>query len=123
MAIIENISISSTGVSLSKYNMANFFKIGYDTVKQKYFYNINKSVYFHDLNNIYINNFITYTVQNKDTWPLISYKMYGTIELWWLICKVNSITNPLTAPVSGTSLIILTSDIVNSILSAISNQS
>jgi len=26
---------------------------------------------------------------------LISYKNYGTVEFWWVICLVNSISNPL----------------------------
>lgn len=27
---------------------------------------------------------------------LISYKLYGTVDLWWVICQFNGVVNPLT---------------------------
>ncbi len=32
---------------------------------------------------------------------LISYKVYGTTEFWWVICLVNNINNPLVDIVPG----------------------
>jgi hypothetical protein len=39
-----------------------------------------------------------YRVQGDDIMrpDLISYKVYGTVNYWWLLCFVNEIQNPLT---------------------------
>ena len=35
-----------------------------------------------------------YEVKAGDTWTLISHNLFGTIRLWWLLCKFNNITDP-----------------------------
>ena len=35
---------------------------------------------------------------------LISYRIYGTIDYWWLICMINGIQNPLKDMVVGALL-------------------
>lgn len=37
---------------------------------------------------------------------IISYKVYGVVEFWWVICLVNSISSPLTDLVEGLVLTI-----------------
>jgi Base plate wedge protein 53 len=39
-----------------------------------------------------------YEVKQGDTWPMISYKLYGTTRLWWVIAQVNSVIDPFTDP-------------------------
>jgi hypothetical protein len=38
---------------------------------------------------------------------MISFRAYRTIELWWLLCLINKIYNPLLFPASGTTLKVL----------------
>ena len=96
-------------------NLFNIFTT--DDGSETYYYNILKTANFPaDLDeSIYFN----YTVKPQDSYPLISYKIYGDVQLWWLICAVNNISNPLPMPKSGTILKIITTDIVKTILSDI----
>lgn len=43
-----------------------------------------------DINPLY---YSTYTPVKNESFQTISYKMYGTISLWWLICIVNNLYN------------------------------
>jgi nucleoid-associated protein YgaU len=57
-----------------------------------------------------------YRVTAVDTMrpDLISYKAYGTVRFWWVICLVNQIDSPLTDIQPGTVLTIPSKlDIVN----------
>ena len=109
---------------LSALSFANIFSVNDEpklgaTYKT---YNINRTVNFLDLDNSStLNNalFIPYKVLANDNWTIISFKFYQTIELWWLIAKVNNIANPTEDPIVGTTIKILTSDVVNQILSVI----
>ncbi len=40
--------------------------------------------------------------------PLIAFKEYGTVELWWCLAQVNNIVDPLSEVVVGTELTIPT---------------
>lgn len=85
---------------LNKYNLANLFNIYTDeNYEDIYFYNICRTINFEGLaenpEDDYVNNiFDYYNVTEDDTWPLISFKQYQTIELWWLVCKANGVINP-----------------------------
>lgn len=37
---------------------------------------------------------------------IVSFRSYGVVEFWWVICLVNGITNPLTELVEGIVLTI-----------------
>lgn len=84
-------------------------------------YNINKTLIFKGIDRIPISSFKYYTVMANDTWNLISYKQYGTIELWWLICKLNNIKNAFIMPQPGWVLRILDTEDVNKILRSMRN--
>lgn len=47
-----------------------------------------------------------YRVTSEDVMrpDLISYKAYGTVSFWWVVCLVNGIENPLADLVVGASL-------------------
>ena len=86
----------------SKYDFGQLFNV-YNHDNTHNSFSINKTL---NLSNIPIANnddampspFFKYRVQQYDTWTNISYKMYGNIELWWLICKLNNVTNPVEMP-------------------------
>ena len=87
-------------------------------------YSINKTLNILDLNEDARNDaknsyFEKYEVVNGDTWPLISYKVYNNINLWWLIANCNNIINPTIDPTPGTVIRILKEEYVSSILESI----
>ena len=85
-------------------DMANLFNI-HSTVDDDGstvdYFNINRTVYFNGIDNAAPSFFTPYTATANDTWTLISYKFYGTIEYWWLICKFNGVNDPTGFPVVG----------------------
>jgi hypothetical protein len=67
-----------------------------------YFYNLLQTIEFpKDLPEAY---FDFYNIKYGDTWPLISFKVYETPNLWWLILLANDIVNPLLPLEPGTIL-------------------
>ena len=90
---------------LEEFRYENLFNV-YQNEKNQYYYNILTKVNFPEaMDESY---FDVYVVPN-DYMPytLISYKLYGTILLWWLICSVNNITNPVDFPAAGIKLKVL----------------
>jgi len=88
---------------ISDYRYENIFNVYQYTgntatsvVSGAYYYNINRAVTIPD--NINKNTYYTATVNGRSPWTTISYKAYGTMELWWLIVILNKIQNPLTPP-------------------------
>ncbi len=106
--------------TLDSTRLENFFNI-YTNTTGEYFYNILNTVNFNteDMSPMYYD---LYTVLPGDTYTFISYKQYGTINLWWLICSFNSIINPITLPESGKVLKILKTKYVSNILSRINSK-
>jgi len=104
-------------IKLYKEDFANFFSISFDG--NNYKFNINKNIYFSNVETLAPSYYYNYEIKEKDTWPLISFKEYGTIELWWLICRVNQIWNPTENPVTGNMLKILNADVVDEIIATI----
>jgi len=43
------------------------------------------------------NDGLLHTLSDKDTLHSLSYKYYGTVQLWWLIAKANEILDPMLA--------------------------
>ena len=101
---------------LSAQNLENLFYI-FEKEDGQYFYNILKTVNVPE--DIAPNVYSQYEVVPKDTWPLIAYKFYKDVRLWWLVCSVNQIINPVKQPESGTIIKILKPYIVRNILSDI----
>lgn len=99
-------------------DLANAFNIHADLTLGEHYkvYNINKTVVLKGLDDIVLNSFEYYQVQSNDTWNLISYKIYGTIQLWWLILKINKINNAMIEPKVGWVIKILPKSIISDIL-------
>jgi hypothetical protein len=106
---------------ISNLNMANLFNV-YDEPKlgtNYKTYSINRSINFVNLDESSTDNvgvFLKYTTELMDTLPLISYKFYGTIELWWLVAKVNNIVDPTIDLKIGTKIRVLQSEVANQVL-------
>jgi nucleoid-associated protein YgaU len=103
--------------SLPKLELENFENILniYQDINGYYYYNLLESLVFPD--NLPDNYFLDYTVLYEDTWPLISYKVYGSIKLWWLIAYANKVINPITFLKPGTVIKIPKQSVATEILS------
>lgn len=105
--------------SLSYYRYENFFNV-YTDENNFRFYNLLKSINLFPSNNSEAEE-IYHTTFN-DTWALISYKYYNTMDLWWLVCAYNQIKNPVIMPQPGTELKLLKGNYVSSIISELNKQ-
>lgn len=77
---------------LELYRYENIFKVYETGSKNFYYYNILKKIQLpDDLNEALFDYF-----EIPDSLPLttLSYRLYGTTYLWWLIMVVNKIDNP-----------------------------
>lgn len=103
---------------LKQNELANLFKLHiiHDEKVPSLQYNINKSIFFKNVDKIPKELVTIYIVKHFDTWQLISEKVYGDLNLWWIICKFNGINDPTDLPIVNTKLKILNRDLVKSII-------
>ena len=112
-------SISSLP-KLESSRLENLFNVYLDANTNTYFYNLLNTVNF-KAESMSPSIYEIYTVVDGDSYNFISYKYYGTINLWWLICSFNGIQNPTKLPEAGTYLRILNREYVVNILTGINN--
>jgi hypothetical protein len=88
---------------LNEFRYENLFKVyqqdGY------YIYNIINSLSLGD--ELDTDFYYDWTVDRSVPWTTISYIHYDSIHLWWLICILNGINNPVQFAETGTRLRIL----------------
>lgn len=100
-------------------NMENIFNVYVDDdmLDNKYYYSIIKTVSIPD--DLDESNYELYEAMEGDTWTNLSYKFYGQVEGWWIICKANNISNPVDFPKGGDKLKILNRNVARQILTVI----
>lgn len=101
--------------NLSDNRYENIFNMG--TNNNYFFYNIIKTVKFpKELDS----SIFDYRIINqKKPYTSVSYDVYGTQNLWWLILLSNNITNPVDVITPGTRLKIIKSKFVKDIINTI----
>ena len=106
---------------INKFDLANLFNIYDDNKLGSNYkaYNLNRSIFIKGLEDIPAVDLLTYKVRDFDTLNSISFKTYGTIELWWLIAKINNIYDATITLKPGWTLYLLSNGIGNQILNAI----
>lgn len=62
-----------------------------------------------------------YIVCEKDTYQTISYKFYGTVQLWWLVAKMNNVKDATVLPRLGTIIKVLNPEFLGNILNNIAS--
>jgi hypothetical protein len=97
----------------------NIFKI-YSDIDGLMYYNLNRSINFP--NNLDPSLFNTVRYDTPTQWPILSYKLYQTIYLWWMITEANNIRNPFIQPKVGSSLRYIKPEYVQYILGQIKSQ-
>ena len=102
--------------NLNIYRYEKIFKL-YQTDNNQYFYNIIQSIFLPDKLDKRALFYIT--VQQQQPWTTISYNVYKTIELWWLILLTNKIYNPFELPSVGTVIAVIKPEYIPDILKEI----
>jgi LysM repeat protein len=97
-------------------NYENIFNVYVDK-DDFYFYNLLQTVHFPQT--LPDNYFEFYNVKYNDTWPVISYKFYKKINLWWLIALANNVVDPINSLIVGSILKIPKPQVVTEILTQI----
>jgi hypothetical protein len=91
---------------LNQYSFENIFKVYSDDETGSYYYNIANTIFFPE--DISQDVYTTYRVPGRDmSWTNLSYIHYGTIRLWWLLCALNNVDNPMIFPEPGSEIKIL----------------
>jgi len=98
-----------TGHELRTTTLIRLFNILLDEDRLTYFLNIFKSLRVNQNIMTNIALFDTYEVEGEREawWDNISYDIYGTPYLWWVIALFNDVTNPFEELVEGTNLKVL----------------
>lgn len=98
-------------------NYANIFNV-YQDEDSRYYYNLLQTVVIPA--NLPAGYYDNYSIVYGDTWPFVSYKVYNTPNLWWVIINTNNIINPTSSLEPGTQLKVLKPQYVSLILGQIS---
>lgn len=100
----------ATGKRISNISQLKAFNILQDTLDDTKFMNIFRSYRIDpdSIADIVLYDF--YEVGNDEWWDNISYSIYGTPKLWWVLALINNVTNPFEELEEGTNIKILRSD-------------
>jgi len=104
--------------SLSETQYENIFNVA--KADKYFFYNIIKKISFPgDLGTeVYLEKYIT----SEMPWTTFSHIIYGTQDLWWLICCTNKIQNPTINPTIGKAYKVIRPGLVSTLLAEINKQ-
>ena len=94
----------------------NIFNV-YNTEDDYYYYNISKKVSF-DVSNVDNANVEYVYIDAAMPLTTISYNLYGTIYLWWVVALMNKL-NPMIVPAAGSVFMVPTKNYIATILQAI----
>ena len=88
IGLSQNLVTALPNLSRTRYeNIFKVFKVLKDKDNSYYFYNINNKVMIpENLDDNFYNNI---EINRNTAWTTLSYKLYGTIDLWWLIFLIN----------------------------------
>jgi hypothetical protein len=104
---------------LELYRYENIFKLYQRGENNYFFYNILKKLKLPEDINEDVFDYIKYTTALPLT--TLSYRIYGTTYLWWLILIVNNIKNPIAIE-SGTRIKFIKKEFLKIVLQSITDQ-
>jgi len=82
-----------------------------------FYYNLGKKIVF-DIENV-SDEYVEYVyIDAPMPWTTISYRLYGTINLWWLIVSLNNL-NPIDIPPANSVFMVIKRDNLQQILNTI----
>lgn len=104
---------------VGEYSYESIFKL-YKHNDQYYYYNILKKISLSGI--LRPGTFYNQRLDRQLAYTGLSYMAYNTIDLWWLICIVNDIKNPVPMPKPGSHLKIIHPRLVNNVIENIKSQ-
>ena len=116
------ISDIPTYVEVENVSYENFFKLHIYNDEFAFFNLLKKINILTSTNDADPTYFITYNIDVDIPWVLLSYKIYGTLNLWWLICLVNNIQDATKNPALGTQIKAIKPQFVGAIVNQINIQ-
>lgn len=120
IGLSQNLVSALPSLSRTRYeNIFKVFKILKDKDNSYYFYNINNKVMIPV--NLDDNVYNTIEISRDTAWTTLSYRLYGTIDLWWLIFLINKPKDIFLAR-SGETYKYIKIDYLDDILSDIEQQ-
>lgn len=116
---IEDLQINQNDApdlpNLPPQRYENIFKLGKNN--GYYFFNILKSVKFPE--DLSTDIFYYKTVETKMPHTALSYKIYGTQNLWWFLLLSNNIINPVKYLTPGTRIKVIKKEYIKDIIDQI----
>jgi hypothetical protein len=106
-----------TGLPKNKFSFLRLFNTLLDNDRETKFLNIFRSYVVNEDSLRDISFFESYEVSNGEYWDNVSYNLYGTVYLWWVIALLNNITNPFEELNDGDQLNVLRDDYVYQLVS------
>ena len=98
--------------SLEDVRYENIFKVA--KTDKLLFYNIIKKISIPE--DMQSEVYYELRINSNKPWTALSNEIYGTQDLWWLICLANKIYNPINNPTLGEVYKIIKPDYVSPIL-------
>lgn len=97
----------------------NFFNI-YVADGKYYLYDLNSTLYI----SFKSSNIKEFILKTDAQWPLISYLIYDTTRLWWLLCKLNNINikNIFDIQPTGKKILYMDKHDISNLLDIINNE-
>lgn len=96
--------INDVNYRLNSQQYENVFNV-YEDSDIGYFYNLLRTINFPE--DLDPDTYDIYVIESGDTWPQISWRVYSSVFLWWVICAVNQIQDPTKVPAPGIKIKIL----------------
>lgn len=109
-----------TDTRLTNLSQLKLFSILQDTVTGDKLMNIFNS-YTIDDSVLSTSYYDSYEVESDDWFEGISYKYYGTVNLWWLIAMLNDVVNPFEFLEPGIEIKILKPTYIYQVIKEIKN--
>lgn len=105
---------------LEAYRYENIFKVYETGTKNFRYYNILKKIQIpKDINNTLFYNIV---LPPNMPFTTLSYNLYGTTYLWWLICIINNINNPFDKTLQGKKVKVIKREFIKPIVDNIRSQ-
>ena len=104
---VDDTFFQLTGNQISNTSYMRLYNILLDTDRETHFMNIFNSVTINEDAQTDILAFDTYEVSEGEFWDNISYQVYGTPFLWWVIALMNDVSNPFEELEAGTNIKVL----------------
>lgn len=96
--------------------------LGYADYNNETIINIFKKFSIRQSRLLSVNFYDEYIVQSSDRWDTISYNMYNTTALWWMIANYNGVIDPFAELVVGEKIKVIKPELVSSLILGLRNK-